>query len=275
MCASVKPTFSTASVWRYEKDSTILIPEVNYQQAERLLEQARARGWKGFIAPGPNCTSVGPVIALTAMGILGVTTKIYFDSKQAVSGAGAKELARLREQREDFIRLTREEYLKKWGDQKLYEANVRCKIPKEVDKVCKEIRLITGHDRFKINGLCHRVPTEFGHVVSIYAETSQQLYLSTPTLQQRIERFNRKCVEDFGMLYSSPQCFVRVTENEFGPEPLKEAEEDGGMCTTIGQLENLDGISGFKFDVLSHNLKKGAGKGGIQTAEYLHSAGYF
>ena len=49
------PVISTAPAFRYEKDVPILIPGINDNHVELLEVQRKNRGWRGFIAPLPNC----------------------------------------------------------------------------------------------------------------------------------------------------------------------------------------------------------------------------
>ena len=62
--AQTTPVISTASAYRYEPDVPIFLPVVNGAHWELLKVQQETRGWKGFIVPGPNCTTVGLVISL-------------------------------------------------------------------------------------------------------------------------------------------------------------------------------------------------------------------
>src|SRR5919198_1231441 len=62
--AKFVPVISTAAAFRYESDVPILIPGVNDEHAGLLDIQRKNRGWKGFIAPLPNCTTTGLAITL-------------------------------------------------------------------------------------------------------------------------------------------------------------------------------------------------------------------
>src|SRR5260370_1317526 len=56
--------------------------------AEALHDQRRSRGWRGFIAPIPNCTTTGLAVSLKPLhDAFGVRT-VMMTSLQAVSGAG-------------------------------------------------------------------------------------------------------------------------------------------------------------------------------------------
>src|SRR5262245_16132247 len=63
--ARAVPVLSTASAFRYEPDVPIMLPGVNLAAHLPLVEvQRRRRGWKGFVVPGPNCTTVGLALSL-------------------------------------------------------------------------------------------------------------------------------------------------------------------------------------------------------------------
>ena len=62
--AAELPVISTSSAYRYENDVPILIPGINDEQIELLETQKKNRGWKGWIAPLPNCTTTGLAITL-------------------------------------------------------------------------------------------------------------------------------------------------------------------------------------------------------------------
>jgi aspartate-semialdehyde dehydrogenase len=64
MYAKERPVISTASAFRYEEDVPLLLPGLNMEQTELLQKQAEKRGWKGFVAPNPNCTTVGLAFTL-------------------------------------------------------------------------------------------------------------------------------------------------------------------------------------------------------------------
>ena len=58
------PVVSTASAFRYEPDVPVFLPAVNLDHARLIDVQKKRRGWKGFVTPGPNCTTVGLAITL-------------------------------------------------------------------------------------------------------------------------------------------------------------------------------------------------------------------
>ena len=65
-----------------------MIPGINDNHVELLNIQRKTRGWKGFIAPLPNCTTTGLTITLKPiMKDYGIED-IFMTSMQALSGAG-------------------------------------------------------------------------------------------------------------------------------------------------------------------------------------------
>ena len=54
---------SNASSYRMDDDVPLLIPEVNPDHTALIKVQQQQRGWSGFIATNPNCTSTGFTIA--------------------------------------------------------------------------------------------------------------------------------------------------------------------------------------------------------------------
>ena len=82
------PVISTSSAFRYEDDVPILVPGVNLEHAVLVKRQQRERGWKGFVAPIPNCTTTGLVIALAPLARRFGLRSVVMTSMQALSGAG-------------------------------------------------------------------------------------------------------------------------------------------------------------------------------------------
>ena len=169
------PVLSTASAFRYEDDVPVLIPGVNDDHARLVEQQRRQRGWKGFISPNPNCTTVGLAISLAPLvRTFGVDT-VVMTSLQAVSGAGRNGgVLSL-----DII------------------DNVIPYIPKEEDKVRREVCKILGQVTtagleplpMRISATCTRVPVMDGHTASVLAVTSRQASVSEA--REAMESFGR------------------------------------------------------------------------------------
>jgi aspartate-semialdehyde dehydrogenase len=251
------PVLSTASAFRYEADVPVLIPGVNDDHARLVEQQRRQRGWKGFISPNPNCTTVGLAISLAPLvRTFGVDT-VVMTSLQAVSGAGRNGgVLSL-----DII------------------DNVIPYIPKEEDKVRREVSKILGQITtngleplpVRISATCTRVPVMDGHTASVLAVTSRQASVSE--VREAMTSFGREFVE-LG-LPSSPRQFIVMHDDPYRPQPRLDRDTDDGMATVVGRLRADTAFdNGLQYVVLSHNTKMGAAKGTVLAAEMLVHKGY-
>lgn len=256
-CAKEKPVISTTSAFRYDEDVPILIPEVNTSHVG-LIEKQKARGWKGFVVPGPNCTTVGLVISLKPIHDEFGIKNVFMTSLQALSGAGYPGVASL-----DII------------------DNIVPFIAKEEEKVQKETIKILGtmqgkevkNAQFGVSCTCTRVNVRDGHTETVFVETEKPC---TPEdYKAAIRRFNEKFQKEFGDLPSAPQESIVIREEENRPQPRRDRDINDGMSTVVGRIRQ-DAVfrNGLKFVVLSHNTKKGAAKGEILVAEYLVKKGH-
>jgi aspartate-semialdehyde dehydrogenase len=245
------PVISTASAFRYEPDVPILIPGINDAHAEALHDQRRARGWRGFIAPIPNCTTTGLVVSLKplhdAFGVRAVT----MTSLQAVSGAGRQGgvLAL------DVI------------------DNVIPFIPGEEEKVERETRKILGHwgepASFAVSCTCTRVNVRDGHLETVFVGTERPVDAAAATAAM-----NGFGIDGLKGLPSAPDRLLRVDPDPFRPQPRRDRDAGDGMTVTVGRVRDEPVLKGVKYVVLSHNTKLGAGKGAVLLAEWLTREGY-
>ncbi|MFH1483679.1 MAG: Asd/ArgC dimerization domain-containing protein, partial [Chloroflexota bacterium] len=137
------PVMSTTSAFRYEKDVPILITEVNPEHIELLRVQQKGRGWRGFIAPEPNCTTVGLVMSLKPILDSFGLRRVVMCSYQAVSGAGRPALELWAQQKEPGLpRPVSSELLAE--PPLVFEGNVIGFIADEEPKVRKETLKILG-----------------------------------------------------------------------------------------------------------------------------------
>ncbi len=250
------PVVSTASAYRYEPDVPVFLPAVNLDHVGLIDMQRRRRGWKGFITPGPNCTTTGLAITLKPLDDAFGIDKVVMTSLQAVSGAGRSPgvLAL------DII------------------DNIVPYIAKEEEKVEKETKKILG--RFERDGIvdarmtvsctCTRVNVLEGHTESVFVGLKKK-----PTVdeaRQAMEEFGREFVE-MG-LPSSPKHLITVSSDPYRPQPRLDRDNEDGMTTTVGRLREDPVLGGVKYVLVSHNTQMGAAKGGLLIAEYLHKKGY-
>jgi aspartate-semialdehyde dehydrogenase len=248
--ASRLPVISTASAFRDEPDVPILIPGINDAHAEALHDQRRQRGWRGFIAPIPNCTTTGLAVSLKPLHDAFGVRSVMMTSLQAVSGAGRQGgvLAL------DVI------------------DNVIPFIPGEEEKVERETRKILGQwpqaAGFPVSCTCTRVNVKDGHLETVFVGTDRPA--DAAGAAQAMERFG---VDGLKGLPSAPDRLLRVDADPFRPQPRRDRDAGDGMTVTVGRLRDEPVLKGVKYVVLSHNTKLGAGKGAVLLAEWLTREG--
>ena len=250
------PVISTSSAYRYEEDVPILIPGVNDEQAELLDSQKKNRGWKGWVAPLPNCTTTGLAITLKPLYEKYGVKRVMMTSMQAISGAG-------RTPGVSAINIT---------------DNILPYIPKEEGKVRKETKKILGKLKdgkiedanIRVSCTCTRVPVIDGHTESVFVETEEDI---DPSKAKELYNESNKNISVAG-LPSAPEEYYAFHEDPSRPQPRIEREVGGGMTTTIGRVEKEELFDhGIKYMLFSHNKKMGSAKGAVLLAEMLYKKG--
>ena len=246
--AKTSAVLSTASAFRYDDDVPILVPGVNFAHAAQIPVQRQRRGWRGFIAPLPNCTVMGLVVTLKPLLDRFGVQRVVMTSIQGVSGAGRSPgvLAL------DIV------------------DNIIPYIPGEEEKVARETGKILG-TTFPVSATCTRAAVTEGHTESVTASLGIR---ATPA---DVAAAFREFGSDLARLQlpSAPQRWITVHDDPFRPQPRLDRDADGGMTTTVGRIRDDDALeNGVKYVLVSHNTKMGAAKGAVLTAEYLVTAGY-
>jgi aspartate-semialdehyde dehydrogenase len=256
-CAATVPVISTASAFRYEPDVPVFLPGVNWDHAALIDVQRKRRGWKGFITPGPNCTTVGLAMTLRPLDLAFGVEKVIMTSMQSLSGAGRSPGVSAMDILDNIIPY----------------------IPKEEEKVERETLKILG----KLNGdaitpaplavscTCTRVNVLEGHTESVFVQLRRQARLDDVKAVWR--EFGGE-LASLG-LPSAPRHLIVVRDDPFRPQVRLDRDEEGGMATVVGRLRE-DAVlpNGIKYVLVSHNTRMGAAKGAILVAEYLVHKGY-
>jgi aspartate-semialdehyde dehydrogenase len=252
------PVFSTASAFRYEPDVPVLIPGVNLAQAPLIDVQRRRRGWKGYIVPGPNCTTTGLAITLKPLAAAFGVEKVIMTSLQATSGAGRTPgVAAL-----DIV------------------DNVIPYIAKEEEKVEKETKKILGRldgegiapAAVQVSCTCTRVPVLDGHTECVYVALGRKASLDD--VRAAMRAFGEEVA---GRYPSAPERLIEVLDDPYRPQPRLDRDAGGGMTTVVGRLREettLGGAGGVKYVLVSHNTRMGAAKGMVLLSEILREKGY-
>ncbi len=255
--ARTTPVISTASAFRYEDDVPLLLPGVNEDHVKLIDTQRARRGWKGYVVPNPNCTTVGLAYTLAPLHRAFGVKRAHMVSMQSVSGAGRSP---------GVIALD-------------VVDNVIPYIPKEEEKVQKETLKILGTvvdgaispATLAVACTCTRVGVLEGHTEAVHVELA-----SEPDEAAIIGAWR-----EFGAEYcqrgypTAPPALIHVHTDPFRPQPRLDRDLNDGMTTAVGRLRRDDTVrGGWKYMLVSHNTKMGAAKGCILMAEQLLAAGY-
>jgi aspartate-semialdehyde dehydrogenase len=247
---------STASAFRYENDVPVFLPGVNWDHAALIDIQRKNRGWKGFVSPGPNCTTVGLAMTLRPLDVAFGVGKVIMTSMQALSGAGRSPGVSAM----DIL------------------DNIVPYIPKEEEKVEKETLKILGKigpsgiipASMAVSCTCTRVNVLEGHTESVFVELKKKATLAE--VKAAWKEFGSE-LQAMG-LPSAPKQLVSLTEDPFRPQVRLDRDAEGGMSTVVGRLREDPVLGGVKYMLVSHNTRMGAAKGAILVAEYLAKKSY-
>ncbi|MGI0069196.1 MAG: aspartate-semialdehyde dehydrogenase [Nitrosopumilaceae archaeon] len=251
------PVISTSAAYRYESDVPILIPGINDDHVALLDTQRKNRGWKGFIAPLPNCTTTGLAITMRPLLDKFGAQKIIMTSMQSMSGAG-------RSPGVSALDIT---------------DNIIPYIPKEEDKVRIETgkslgKLVDGKidpAKLKVSCTCTRVPVIDGHTETVFVEMTE--HADPENVKKAMREFSSNV--SVAGLPSAPKEYLLVHEDPTRPQPRLDREINEGMTTVVGRIrEDTVFDNGIKYVLFSHNEKMGSAKGAVLLAEMLHKKGY-
>ena len=255
--AKTTPVLSTASAFRYEDDVPILVPGVNFPHAALIETQRRERGWRGFIIPLPNCTTMGMVITLKPLLDRFGVQRVVMTSMQGVSGAGLSPGVAALEILDNVIPF----------------------IPGEEEKVARETGKILGAvagDRitpapFPVSATCTRAAVTEGHTEAVTVSLGAA---ATPAeVMAAFRAFGREWSTKGWP--SAPRQWITVHEDPYRPQPRLDRDAEGGMTTSVGRVRPAPALEhGIAYMLVSHNTRMGAAKGAVLTAEYLVTAGY-
>lgn len=254
--AETTPVISTASAYRYEDDVPLLLPGINGDHVGLLKRQSETRGWKGFVSPNPNCTTVGLAIALAPLYEAFGIESVHMVSMQAVSGAGRSP---------GVIALD-------------VVDNIVPYIPNEEEKVAAETLKVLGavsgnrieSANFGISATCTRVAVLEGHTEAVHVKLGRSA--SAEEITTAWENQGKAFLS--AGYPSAPEALIEVSSDSFRPQVRLDRDAGEGMTTVVGRLRPDPNVeNGWKFMLVSHNTKMGAAKGCVLMAEHLHKQG--
>ena len=215
-----------SSAYRLADGVPLVVPEVN---GRRALEH------DGIVA-NPNCSTIQLVCALKPLHDAAGLRRVRLATYQAVSGAGAQSMERLRAQPPAEGNLVMDWEFE--GDESDEEAKLRA-----------ETRKILELPDLPLSATCVRVPVLVGHSQAVWVETEELL---PPERAREI-------------LEAAPG--IRVLD----PYPTPK-DAAGGDEVLVGRIrQDPSDPRGLALFVVGDNLRKGAALNAIQIAELLSS----
>lgn len=248
---------SNARSHRYDPDVPLLIPEVNPEHLGLIDIQKRKRGWQGFIATNPNCSTTHLVSALHPLHVHFGVKKVFVVTMQAVSGAGYRGVSSM-EILDNVV-----PYI--GGEEEKMEEKEPQKLLGVFDG--QEVRFAD----IVISAHCNRVPVRNGHLEAISIEFERK-----PELNEILQTWQEyQPLAQKLNLPSAPQPAIIYSPACDRPQPRLDrlAGTVPGMATVIGRLRP-DSLLHYKFLVLGHNTIRGAAGGSLLNAELIVSQGY-
>jgi aspartate-semialdehyde dehydrogenase len=236
---------------RMDPDVPLLVPEVNPDHAALIAAQRRNRGWRGFIATNPNCSTATLVLALAPLERRFGLKAVVVTTLQAISGAGYPGLPSL-----DIL-----------GNVVPFIAGEEEKIERETKKILGALAggAVTPHP-VAVSAQTTRVPVLDGHTASVFVTLG-----SDPGPEAVCEAFRsfRGVPQERG-LPSAPAHPTVLVAAEDRPQPRLDIGLERGMASVVGRVRRC-GVMGYKFIVLGHNTIRGAAGAALLNAELLHS----
>jgi len=228
-----------SSYWRMKEEIPLVVPEINGE----IL-----RNYRGIVA-NPNCSTIQMLMALAPLHRAYQVRKIVVSTYQAVSGSGFKGLNELKDQMEG-----------KDLQPRFYSRTIlgNC-IPqidsfedsgytKEEMKMVNETRKILNDSTIEVNPTAVRVPVEYGHSESIYAE-----FEKIPSIEEA-----RDLLSDFSGI-------KHMKEHDQFVTPKETANSD---CTYVSRLrKDLFSENALSMWVTADNVRKGAATNAVQIIE--------
>lgn len=236
-----------SSFYRMNKDVPLIVPEVNFEEAENN---------KGIIA-NPNCSTIQAVVALSPLDKKYNIKRIVYSTYQAVSGAGIGGIQDLESGIENYVCNSRYT-LKKFP----YKIFNNC-IPhiddftpdgytKEEHKMINETRKILNKPDLPITATTVRVPVFNSHSESINVEFEKNFDL---------EELVKTLKEAPGIVV------LDDVKNNIYPMAINSNDHDE---VYVGRIRRDYSVKyGINLWVVADNTRKGAASNAVQILEHL------
>ena len=241
-----------ASVFRYDPDVPLIVPEVN---ADDIVGFSK----KNIIA-NPNCSTAQLVVALKPLHEKAGIKRVVVSTYQSVSGAGKKAM-------EELFNQTRAVFVADPVDAQKFTKRIAFNCIPHIDifmdsgetkeewKITAETKKMLD-PKIKVTATAVRVPVFVSHSEAVNIEFENEISAD----------------EAREILRQSPGCLV-VDKREDGGyvTPYEAAGEDATYISRIREDSTID--NGLNMWVVSDNLRKGAALNTVQIAELLLNRG--
>jgi aspartate-semialdehyde dehydrogenase len=216
-----------SSAYRLEDGYPLVVPEVNGDRALEALETTH-------VVANPNCSTIPLTCVLKPLHDSAGLRRVRLSTYQAVSGAGAQRMERLRDEPSEEHDL---EFDWPWDDDETEEEA----------KIRAESRKVLEMPELPLSATTVRVPVLVGHAQSVWVETEEPL---TPGQAEEL-------------LATAPG--VRLVET---PTPLAAAKTEDVLVGRI-RTDRAAESAGLVLFLACDNLVKGAALNALQIAELL------
>ena len=234
-----------SSAYRMDPEVPLVIPEINAADLE----------WHKGIVSQPNCTTTPMVMALNPIHEINPLQRIIVSTYQAVAGAGAAAVEGLAAESRAALEGRHEPS----GTQKREIAfNAVPQIDlfaedgytKEEIKMANETRKILHAPDIAISATCVRIPTFFGHAMSVWAEFEHPMWPA----------------EAAELMGKAPGItLVDDPGSEQYPTPMDAAGTDKVL---VGRLRTDSSLPGaLTFWTVTDSIRKGAATNVVQVIE--------
>jgi aspartate-semialdehyde dehydrogenase len=239
-----------SNTWRMDPEVPLVVPEINPGDLEKH---------RGIVA-GPNCTTIGFVMALEPLRRAAGLRSVVVTTLQAVSGTGKPGL-------EELERQLGETAAGKPATTRTYPARIAHNVmplcetfrddgySTEEMKLGLETRKILALPDLAISMTCVRVPVRVGHSASMLVETERPL---TPEAAR-------------AALAAFPG--VEVVDDPARNEFPTALDVDGRDEVLVGRIRKDLGSDRLWLWQVSDNLRKGAATNAVQIAEEMMRRG--
>ncbi len=238
-----------SSVWRYDQDVPLVVPEVNAAAVDGFAK-------KNIIA-NPNCSTAQMVVALKPLHDAAGIKRVVVSTYQSVSGAGKEAMDELWSQTKAKYVPGQEVEPKKFTKQIAFNCIPQIDVfmedgfTKEEWKMLAETKKILD-PKIKVTATCVRVPVFVGHSESVNIE------------------FERPITADEAREILRDAPGIQVVDKREPGGYVTPVEAAGEYATFVSRIrEDTTVENGLAMWIVSDNLLKGAALNTVQIAETL------